>query len=90
MADAASSGARVGAGAGGGLDLDRWLETLRKGEHLPEDAMHALCHHVRPRPRSSPSPASPSPRGRPPPSLPVAASASARRRSGADVRSRVR
>ena len=81
MADAASSGA----GAGGGLDLDRWLETLRKGEHLPEDAMHALCHHVRPRPRSSPSP-----RGRPPPSLPVAASASARRRSGADVRSRVR
>ena len=86
MADAASSGARVGAGAGGGLDLDRWLETLRKGEHLPEDAMHALCHHVRPRPRSSPSPASPSPRGRPTPSLPVAASAS----HGADVRSRVR
>ena len=35
MADAASSGAGAGAGAGGVLDLDRWIETLRKGEHLP-------------------------------------------------------
>ena len=82
MADAASSGAGAGAGAGGVLDLDRWIETLRKGEHLPEDAMHALCHHVSPRPRSSPTPGKPLARraaAPPPPATPVAASASADR-----------
>ena len=82
MADAASSGAGAGAGAGGVLDLDRWIETLRKGEHLPEDAMHALCHHVRPRPPLLPHPRqAPRPQGRcpPPGCLPVAASASADR-----------